>query len=70
VVDLLAQVHRGVHPCWPWSTAVQGGVQKIKYFKCLRYSKFVISFGIQGSTITPVQNTSGSSVGGWFGLIL
>ena len=22
-------MHRGVHPCWPWSTGVQGGVKKI-----------------------------------------
>ena len=21
-------VHRGVHPCWPWSTGVQGGCKK------------------------------------------
>ena len=21
-------VHRGAHPCWPWSTGVQGGAKK------------------------------------------
>ena len=30
-VDLLYGGGGGVHPCWPWSTEVQGGCKKIKY---------------------------------------
>ena len=45
-------VDRGVHPCWPWSTGVQGGAKisipviavNVHYYKYSWVSRDVINF--------------------------